>query len=202
MSATTNRPVVSIVGEKVALGPAGRDQLPAYARWFSDMNTMRTQGQPEPAPRTVEELETWYESEMSGNPSRKFFSVYDLASWSLIGFVDLQHIDRRHGTATMSLMVGEPDFRGRGFGTEMVRLILDFGFTALGLHNIMLECYEYNLARRAYEKAGFREFARWRQAHVMGGKAWDIIYMDCLASEFESPVLRTIFLPDTEKEPE
>jgi RimJ/RimL family protein N-acetyltransferase len=194
-----SRPIVNVLGEKVALGPASRDQLPAYARWFSDMNTMRTQGDPAPAPRTVEELATWYESEMSGKPERTFFSAYDRATWRLIGFADLHHIDHRHGTATMSLMVGEPEYRSHGYGTEMARLILDFGFTALSLHNIMLECYEYNLGRRAYTNAGFREIGRWQNAHMMGGKAWDIIYMDCLATEFESPVLSAIFISDTAK---
>ncbi len=194
---TAHKPIVNIVGERVALGPPSRDQLPAYARWFGDMNTMRTQGDPEPAPRTVEQLATWYDGEMSGKPSRTFFSAYDRATWQLIGFADLHDIDHRHATATMSMMVGEPAYRGRGYGTEMARLILDFGFTALSLHNIMLECYEYNLGRHAYTKAGFREIGRWQKAHMMGGKQWDIIYMDCLASEFESPVLSTIYRPDT-----
>jgi diamine N-acetyltransferase len=30
----------------------------------------------------------------------------------------------------------------------------------------------------------------------MGGKFWDIIYMECLAAEFESPVLGKVFVPD------
>jgi RimJ/RimL family protein N-acetyltransferase len=62
----------------------------------------------------------------------------------------------------------------------------------------MLTVYEYNLAGlRAYQKAGFREFGRRRQSHWMGGQLWDVIYMDCLATEFESPVLGTILVPDT-----
>lgn len=40
----------------------------------------------------------------------------------------------------------------------------------------------------------------------MGGKLWDIVYMDCLATEFVSPVLGQILVPDelllhTEKKP-
>jgi hypothetical protein len=40
---------------------------------------------------------------------------------------------------------------------------------------------------RAYEKAGFRQIGR-RECRGMGGKVYDKIYMDCLASEFERPV--------------
>jgi len=57
--------------------------------------------------------------------------------------------------------------------------------------------FEFNLAgRRAYERAGFREVGRRRQGHRMGGRRWDVIYMDCLASEFTSPVLGRVFVPD------
>jgi diamine N-acetyltransferase len=61
----------------------------------------------------------------------------------------------------------------------------------------MLTVFEYNLAGwRTYEKAGFREFGRRRQCRLMGGRLWDEVYMDCLASEFTSPVLGHIFVPD------
>jgi diamine N-acetyltransferase len=94
-------------------------------------------------------------------------------------------------------MIGEADCRGKGYGTETTRLMLDYAFTALGLHNVMLTVFEYNLAgRRAYEKAGFREFGRRRQSRWMGGRLWDEVYMDCLASEFTSPLLGHIFVPD------
>ena len=94
-------------------------------------------------------------------------------------------------------VIGDPDARGRGFGTETARLMLDYAFTALGLHSLMLRVFEFNLAgRRAYEKAGFREIGRRRQCHFMGGRLWDTIYMDCLASEFTSPVLSQILVPD------
>ena len=49
---------------------------------------------------------------------------------------------------------------------------------------------------RAYEKAGFKQIGRRRECRVMGGKVYDEIYMDCLASEFESPVLGRVFAPD------
>jgi RimJ/RimL family protein N-acetyltransferase len=61
----------------------------------------------------------------------------------------------------------------------------------------MLTVYAYNVAgQRAYAKAGFREYARRRECHQMGGRLWDMIYMECLATNFTSPVLAPIFTPD------
>ena len=94
-------------------------------------------------------------------------------------------------------MIGEPDARGRGYGTEAMRLLLDYAFTALGLHSVMLLVYEFNpAARRCYEKAGFRESGRRRDARWCNGRFWDEIYMDILADEFESPVLRESLQPE------
>ncbi len=83
------------------------------------------------------------------------------------------------------------DTRGKGYGTESTRLMLDYGFNALGLHNIMLEVYSNNeRGIHAYRRAGFREIGRRREVFERGGRLHDVVYMDCLATEFESPFLR------------
>ena len=95
---------------------------------------------------------------------------------------NLKEIDHRHGTAEFVIFIGAADARGKGYGTETTRLMLDYAFAALGLHNAMLSVYAYNpAARRAYEKAGFRECGRRRESVWMGGRLWDTIYMEALA---------------------
>jgi RimJ/RimL family protein N-acetyltransferase len=71
--------------------------------------------------------------------------------------------------------------------------MLDYGFNAVGLHNIMLQVYSNNeRGYRAYLRAGYKEIGRRRQARRIAGHAYDIILMDCLASEFESPALKAM----------
>ena len=95
-------------------------------------------------------------------------------------------------------MIGEADARGKGYGTEATQLLLDYAFTALGLHSVMLTTDSYNLAgQAAYRKAGFKEFGRRRECALLNGTLHDWVYMDCLASEFTSPVLGAVFVPDT-----
>jgi len=194
--AASERPIVNMLGERVALGPLRRDLVPVYQRWINDLGTLRTLGVP-PEPVSLEREQAWFESTTRETRNSVAFTIYEQATWRPIGNTSLADIDYRHRTATFGILIGEPDARGRGYGTEVTRLMLDFAFTALGLHNVMLAVFEYNLAgRRAYEKAGFREIGRRRQAHLMGGRLWDVIYMDCLATEFTSPVLSRIFSPD------
>jgi diamine N-acetyltransferase len=189
--------LVNITGESVLLGPFEREQIPVYASWFNNFNTLKSQGEPLPAPMTLESTTRWHESYVSGRQDVSWFTVYERFSEQPIGWAELKDIDPQSRTAEFALMIGEESARGRGYGTEVARLMLDYGFTALDLHNIKLTCYEYNLAgRKAYEKAGFTEFARRRESHYMGGKFWDTIYMQCLSTNFTSPALHRIFRPD------
>jgi diamine N-acetyltransferase len=117
------------------------------------------------------------------------FTIYERETLRPIGNTALHGLDHRNRSASFGIIIGEPEFRGRGLGTETTRLMLDYAFTALGLHNVMLTVFEFNPAGlRAYEKAGFRPIGRRRECRVMGGKVYDEIYMDCLAPEFERPV--------------
>ncbi len=188
------RPPINAEGELVALGPLRRDLIPTYHRWHNDVATTRTYALPQPT--TPEQEEASY-AELTAAKDLALFTVYDRASWRAVGTTYLTDIDHRHRRAEFGVLIGEAAHRGRGYGTETARLVLDVAFTALGLHSVMLTAYEYNLAgRRAYEKAGFREFGRRRQSHWMGGRWWDEIYMECLATEFASPVLGQVFVPD------
>ncbi len=189
-------PNLNIVGEQVALGPIRRDLLPTYQRWVNDFATLRTLAIP-PRPMTLEEETAWYDRVAVSDGAHVVFTIYERATARPIGNTEWHGIDFRNRTAGYGVLIGETDCRSKGYGTETTRLMLDYAFTALGLHSVMLTVYSFNPAGiRAYTKAGFRECGRRRACRFMGGRFWDEIYMDCLASEFESPVLARIFAPD------
>ena len=187
--------IINISGERVGLGPLRKDLVPLYVRWRNDFTVQRTFGDP-PVPVTIEERMQWFEEQAQSDDAH-WFTIYQLDPIRPVGTTDLFAIDQRYGIAQFGMLIGEADARGIGLGTEVVRLMLDYAFIALGLHNVMLTVSEYNLAgRRAYERAGFKEFGRRREADMIGGRRYDEIYMDCIATEFDSPVLASIFVPD------
>ena len=189
------RPTVNVEGERVALGPLRRDLLPAYTRWRNDFTAMRTWDDP-PWPVALEERARWFDRAFE-RPDLAHFTVYGRATWGAIGMASLDGLDFRHGTAEFGLMIGEPDARNRGDGTEATRLVADDAFAALGLHSVMLRVLSFNLAGvRAYAKAGFREFGRWPNSWAFAGRRWDTVYMECSAGGFVSPGLDRVFVPD------
>ncbi len=190
-----NQPIVNIIGDLVMLGPISRGLIPLYQCWMNQFETLRSLAIP-PGPMTLEAETAWYET-MTASSSIIIFTIYERSSTNPIGNVSIGGIDYRKGTANFGIAIGEKGARGKGYGTEATKLMLDCAFTALGLHNIVLTVYEFNgAAKRVYEKAGFREIGRRRKSKFMGGQYWDEIYMDCVADEFVSPVLAKIFTPD------
>ena len=193
-------PLVSIVGERVALGPLRRALLPTYQRWINDFHVMRTRARP-PRPVPLEAQQAEYE-QLASSDTHHFFTIYECATWRPVGDTGLMEIDHRARSAWFAITIGEPDCRGKGYGTEATRLMLDYAFATLGLHNVALTVYEFNLAGlRAYARAGFRECGRRRQCRWLGGRLWDEVYMDCLASEFTSPLLAQVDLPSAPRPP-
>lgn len=187
------QPIVTIVGEKVALGPMHRDLLPLMARWANDLAARRNIGVP--LPRTLDQQIARYERDVTA-ADEVDFAIYERATWRCVGTVGLFGIAYRNGRADFGILIGAPAARGRGYGTEATRLMLDYAFTALGLRNVGLTVAEWNIAgRRAYARAGFKEYGRRRSCWWMGGRWWDEIHMDALATEFVSPVLGAILPP-------
>ena len=179
-----------LTGERAALGPVERAHLPMFARWINDPEVRRGLAYRGLANEDAELK--WYEevteSGRTPRPTEVAFSVHDAADGELVGVCSLEGIDHHFGRAGLGIFIGVR--RGTGIGTDAVRLVLDWAFNMLGLHNVMLETYEFNeQARRAYEKAGFRLIGRRRDAVWVVGRRWDSLLMDAVAAEFESPVL-------------
>ena len=189
------QPIINIAGEKVALGPLRRDLIPLYLRWINDFEVVRFLGAAA-RPTSLEAEEDWY-SRISKAENQAVFTVYEKSELRPIGTTRLGEINHAHRTAGFGIMIGEKDRWGKGYGTEVTRLILEYGFTCLGLHNIFLWVFATNdRGIRAYRRAGFRMAGRLRQGLRLGGQAYDHILMDCLATEFQGGALSHL-LPES-----
>lgn len=181
-----------VTGERVGLGPLRGDLVPLYQRWVNDLQVSRGLGMRQIM--TEEAERSWYEEFSKQDPSRVSFTIYDLDDLAPVGTTSLFEMDHFHGTAAFGIMVAER--RGQGFGTEATRLMLEWGFTVLGLHNIELRVWDWNAgAIRAYTRAGFRETGRRRGGVVVMGRRYDIVYMDAIAPEFKGSAL-TDLIPE------
>lgn len=190
------KPIFNIVGEKVALGPVEKSMIADFVRWENDFAVTILSGDPLRPLRRAQMEERFARAGKEEDPGSVNFVIYERASLRCIGRVGLRHIDKTNRTAEYGIMIGEKDCWGKGYGTETTILMLDYAFTVLGLHNVLLRTSGYNeRAIRAYTRAGFRFVGRQREAFRLGNQVHDIIFMDCLSTEFRSPLRRVVELP-------
>jgi len=131
-------------------------------------------------------IKKWAEeqAEKEFTPQRYAFSVRTLAEDKLIGFLNLW-VDVIHGEAWVGLGIGERDFWGKGYGTDMMKLCLRYAFTELNVYRVSLGLHAYNKrALRSYEKAGFRFEGCTRQDAQHEGIRTDGLWMGILREEW------------------
>ena len=162
-------------GEKVYLSPINVDDYPIYTKWVNNPNINKY--------LTIQNklISLFNEREiLEGLSKEEFvFAIVKCDNDELIGNVGLQNIDYKNGNAELGIFIGEEDNLSKGYGSEAIKLLLNYAFNNLRLHNIMLTVYADNLrAIKAYTKCGFKEFGRRREALFRDGHYIDVIYME------------------------
>jgi RimJ/RimL family protein N-acetyltransferase len=169
-----------LVGKKCYLSPIDLNDAEKFTEWLNDMEIL-VNLQLYGSAISLENERTFL-NDLSKDHN---YSIIDLETEELIGncgFMDIDHINR---TSEAGIFIGNKKFWNKGFGTEALSLLIDYGFKALNFHNIMLKVYEYNKgAIKSYEKIGFKQIGKRREAlHRNLGKH-NIIFMDILQNEY------------------
>jgi len=178
-----------LVGEHIFLSPVSIEDVEKYTKWMNDFETTDYTGRSSQV-YTIEDEKKWMDARSEDKES-KIFGIVDLKNNNLIGNCGLHKIDSVNRTATLGIFIGEKQERSKGYGTEVIRLLLDYGFNYLNLHEIQLDVMSFNKrAIRCYEKAGFKEYGRRRESEYINGKYYDLISMDILKSEFKESYIK------------
>lgn len=173
-----------LIGEKSYLSPVTLNDAELWADWFNDLEVTIPLGNEAYIPTSLEkEREGIAHTLQSG---AHMFTIVDALTDIGIGrclLFDLNVIDRN---AKVGIFIGNKEYWGKGYGSDALRLLLDYGFNLLNLNNIMLGAFSFNeRALNCYRKVGFKEIGRRRQARIIGGVKYDSVFMDMLAEEFE-----------------
>ncbi len=173
-------------GDRVRLAaPNAAQDAESFSRWSRDAEYTRSlDAAPSRfwlAPDAKEDIEKW-----EGRPGEIIFTIRTLGDDRLIGFVELDGIQWTNGDSFVGIGIGERDYRGKGYGTDAMRVVERYAFMELNLHRLSLNVFGYNTrALRSYEKAGFAIEGRVRDALLREGRRWDLIYMGLMKSEWE-----------------
>lgn len=180
-----------LAGRLCYLSPCSVDDADTWAQWDNDLEVTIPLGDEAYTPMPLDKVR----ESLADSIKRQshLFAVVDEQTDTMIGRCMLFDLDQVNQTAMLGICIGEKAYWGKGYGQDAVALLLDYGFNLLNLRNIMLGVFAFNeRAIRCYLKLGFKEIGRRRQARVIAGRAYDVVLMDILASEFVSPLIQGV----------
>ena len=129
--------------------------------------------------------DTWLAG-LAASDERIDLAVTANGSDEYLGEIVLDSIDLRLGSANLRLTM-RPAYRGRGYGTEAILLVLGMVFDGLGLHRVGAAVPAINArAHSLYENLGFRVEGRLRDAFRDGDGWTDGIVMGLLEDEYRA----------------
>ena len=176
-------------GEHIRLGPIDAEKdAETISKWMHDPEYLRLMDADPARPlapgqvkKKLEEMEKDAEKEKN----QFSFSIRLRGDERLVGLVYLRWIQWTHGVGGLRLGIGAPEDRGKGYGTDALRLVLRYAFDELNLHRLTASTFEYNTGGvRFLERAGFALEVRRRQAINRDGRRWDGLIFGLLREEW------------------
>ena len=173
----------TLTGDLVILRPLDEGDYEALTAAMDDPEVTRFTGSR--GGISEEKARQWMRTRKD-QTDRLDLAIVTKATGRTVGEAVLNDWSPEDESCNFRILIG-PEGRGQGLGTEATRLIVGYGFEQLGLHRISLTVFAFNpRARRVYEKAGFVEEGRMRQALKWDGERYDDIMMAILAPEWSA----------------
>ncbi|WP_195573844.1 GNAT family N-acetyltransferase [Paenibacillus sp. 1001270B_150601_E10] len=108
-----------------------------------------------------------------------------------IGDIELQEIDGMNRSAGLRIAINGGSHQGKGFGSEAIRLMLDYAFGICNLHRVELNVYAYNeRAIHVYQKIGFKQEGIQRDALFYNHRYYNSIIMSMLEDEYREKYVK------------
>lgn len=169
-------------GKRIYLSPMNKDDIEIFTKWLNDSKVTDNINATTKL-TTLETENNWFDN--LKNSKDYVFSIVTQKEDKLIGNCSINKIDNISGTTELGIMIGEEENRSKGYGFETLRLLLDYCFNQLNMHNVCLRVLSINeRAIKCYKKVGFKEVGRNREVRFHNGKWYDGVIMDILDREF------------------
>ena len=159
--------------DRVVLREKRLGDAPTDYRWRSTPALSRFDAA-RPLSLTYQQYLALYREELLyPSPYRRSLAIEDERGRH-IGNIMYYNIDTLHREAELGITIGETECWGSGYGSEAIRLLLEYLLGRQGFLRIHLKTLDWNeRARRCFQSAGFAEYGR----ATRGGNAF--VLMEC-----------------------
>ncbi|WP_124727911.1 GNAT family N-acetyltransferase [Staphylospora marina] len=176
------KPVRLLEGTHVYLRPFNVEDAEIYFQLLFQAETRRLTGTQHSF--TLEQIRRYAEAK-GQDPTQVLLLIALKENDEVIGDIALQDIHPINRSANIRIMIASEKHQGKGYGTEAMKLMLEYGFGILNLHRIELNVFPFNpRAIHVYEKLGFKKEGVQREV-LFYNHAWhDSVLMSMLAHEY------------------
>ena len=164
-------------GEKVYLSPINQDDYETYVKWLNNPNITQFLD----CNDSLISLSNEKDILLTIGNEEFCFAIVKKEDDTLLGNVGVTKTDYKNGKAELGIFIGDEENLSKGYGSEAIKLIINFAFNEIRLHSVMLTVFSNNpRAIKAYTKCGFKEFGRRHEAIYHNGEYLDLIYMEII----------------------
>lgn len=142
-------------------------------------------------PNMMENLEAWYE-DLRKSDKDVVFMIVDKDKNKEIGFCGFHQIRWLHRNAEYRIFIGDKAYWGKGYGQEVNKLMLRYGFELLNFNRIWLGVNASHLrAIGSYEKSGFVKEGLLSQEIYRNSRYYDVVRMAVLRDDYYAQYKKT-----------
>jgi len=175
-------------GEKIYLKPFSQEDISEeYISWFNDPIVCRDNSHGDPNNPYNEEKAQAYWQSIKNNDTAHVFTIRWKENNKHIGNAALSSIDWVNKTGMCTIIIGDKNSWGRGVGTEVYELLLEFGFNTLDLQRITSAQTTRNTAmNKICEHVGMKSQGLSSKKLDKDGQALDIVGYAITKEEYEA----------------
>lgn len=171
-----------MVGLKFILNPSQSKNYEYYTEWLKEPLVMRGMNIAEPMSETVQKK--WFRQGMTSLSTVRF-EIVEKSTKKVIGFCMIYDLDAVVNSAKVAVFIGDPVYRFRGYGSEVLNLLCKYALYELKIHSLWCEVPSYNSAGLSiFRKQGFTEVGTRHHAGKIGDEYYNLVIFEMINQSF------------------
>lgn len=178
----TNKVYFSVQGG-IGIRSLGNLDLPIWHAWFNSpiVTDQLNKGM---FPNTPSKQEEFFRKVYSSSTD-VLFGIDDVENDVLVGVVGIHQIDWVHRKGDISIVIGNPEYWGKGVASVAISLTVRHAFEKLNLRRLAAGMWGNNAgSRRCFEKNGFRLEGTFRKSFFYKNEYVDELRYGLLRDEW------------------
>ena len=173
-------------GEKVFLRSYEKKDIERAHKLFNDLEVQFYLAPGPIYPLSYQEEEKFVESFMGREKEKGYNFAIETLEGEYIGGCGYFGLSRKNGTVEVGITIADKDYWGKGYGTDAMKVLINFLFYELNVRKITLHVFAFNeRAIRCYRKLGFLEEGRLRENMFRNGRYHDDIIMSLFRQDYK-----------------